>query len=251
MPSPPNTTPLGFGAFKIGRNMGIKYPSGYELPSDQEVDRLLNGVLDLGCNLIDTAPAYGTSEERIGRSIGHRRSEFFISTKVGETFENGASRFDYSGPAIRESLARSLKRLKTDFADFVFIHSSGDDLQILNESPIVEELQLAKQKGIARFIGMSGKTPLGTEQALAWSDAVMVEYNSTDQSHSEAMSKAAQSGKAVFVKKGLGSGRLNATESIQFVLSNPAVSTLVVGSLSLANFQNNWSVAVDLSTRQG
>jgi len=76
-------TPIGYGAFKIGRNEGIKYPQGYALPSEAEVGRLLNGVLDLGVNLIDTAPAYGLSEHRIGQAIGHRRREYVLSTKVG------------------------------------------------------------------------------------------------------------------------------------------------------------------------
>src|SRR5687768_4809484 len=88
-------SPIGFGAFKIGRNQGIKYPSGYALPDDVAVERLLNGVLDLGINLIDTAPAYGISEQRIGQFLSHRRNEFTLSTKVGETFEDGHSRYEY------------------------------------------------------------------------------------------------------------------------------------------------------------
>ena len=52
-------SPIGFGAFKIGRNEGIKYPQGYDLPDDARVERLLNEVLDLGINYVDTAPAYG------------------------------------------------------------------------------------------------------------------------------------------------------------------------------------------------
>src|SRR5438128_1494734 len=62
-------TPIGFGAFKIGRNEGIKYPSAYSLPTDAESERLIHQILDLGVNYIDTAPAYGVSEERIGRAI--------------------------------------------------------------------------------------------------------------------------------------------------------------------------------------
>ena len=83
--------PLGFGAFKIGRNEGVKYPTPYDLPDEAAVGRLLNSILDLGCTLIDTAPAYGLSEARIGQAIGHRRGEFVLSTKVGETFEDGQS----------------------------------------------------------------------------------------------------------------------------------------------------------------
>ena len=62
-------TPLGFGAFKIGRNEQVKYPQPYDLPDDATVERLLNGVLDAGIHLIDTAPAYGLSEERIGKFL--------------------------------------------------------------------------------------------------------------------------------------------------------------------------------------
>src|SRR5207244_10288648 len=62
-------TPISFGAFKIGSNEKTKYEQNYPLPSEEETSRLLNGVLDLGINLIDTAPAYGLSEQRIGRHI--------------------------------------------------------------------------------------------------------------------------------------------------------------------------------------
>ena len=96
--------PLGFGAFKIGRNQGVKYPNPYDLPDTAEVERLLNSVLDLGCTLIDTAPAYGVSESRIGQAIGHRRSEFVLSTKVGETFVDGQSRYDFSATSVKASL---------------------------------------------------------------------------------------------------------------------------------------------------
>src|SRR5579862_3678712 len=99
-------SPIGFGAFKIGRNQKVKYSAAYELPSDEQVAALLNGVLDLGINYIDTAPAYGTSEERIGRAIAGRRSEFVLATKVGETFEAGVSTYDFSAAAIRASVAR-------------------------------------------------------------------------------------------------------------------------------------------------
>ena len=116
---------IGFGAFKIGRNQKIKYPNAYDLPTDRDVASLLNGVLDLGINYIDTAPAYGCSEERIGQAIAHRRAEFVLSTKVGELFADGVSSYEYSGAAVRDSIRRSLLRLRTDVLDIVFIHSNG------------------------------------------------------------------------------------------------------------------------------
>ncbi|MBI5756917.1 MAG: aldo/keto reductase [Planctomycetales bacterium] len=232
-------SPLGYGAFKIGRNEGIKYPTKYELPSDDKVARLLNGVLDLGITHIDTAPAYGLSEERIGQAIGHRRGSFTLSTKVGETFENSRSRFDFSRDGIRASVERSLKRLRTDVIDVLFIHSDGDDLRILNETDAVTTLLDVKQAGLVRSVGMSGKAVAGATAALAWADVVMVEYHLHDRSHEPVIAEAASRGVGVIVKKGLGSGHLAAAEAISFVLDNPHVSSMVVGSLNLEHLRAN------------
>lgn len=239
----PVVSRLGFGSFKIGRNEGIKYPTAYALPTDHDVATLLNGILDLGCNLIDTAPAYGLSEERIGHAIGHRRNEFVLSTKVGETFEAGASTYDYSTSSVKASVERSLRRLKTDHLDVVFIHSNGDDQRILMETDIVQTLQDLRSQGAIRAIGLSGKTVEGAQLAMDWADALMVEYNLGNQTHHDLITHAANHGISVFVKKGLGSGNLPAADSIRFVLSHSGVASLIVGGLNLAHFQDNWRVA--------
>jgi len=51
-------------------------------PDEDRVERVLNAVLDAGINFIDTSWCYPSSEELIGRYIGHRRSEYSISTKL-------------------------------------------------------------------------------------------------------------------------------------------------------------------------
>src|SRR5262245_9166187 len=113
----PWVSPIGFGAFKIGRNQATKYAAPFELPDEAAATRLLNELLDLGVNFINTAPAYGLSESRIGTAIGHRRDEYVLSSKVGETFADGTSSFDFSRRAIESSVQRSLARLKTDVLD--------------------------------------------------------------------------------------------------------------------------------------
>lgn len=236
-------SPIGFGAFKIGRNQGIKYASGYELPSDAESARLLNGVLDLGVNYIDTAPAYGLSEQRIGSAIAHRKAEFVISSKVGETFEDGRSRFDFTEQGVRESIARSRKRLSVDVLDIVFVHSDGHDLDVLHRTDAVATLRDLKAEGHIRAIGFSGKTIDGGAAALAWADAIMVEYHMEDRSHEDVIAEATARGVGVIVKKGLASGRLPAREAIQFVLNNRGVTSMVIGGLDLQHFKRNLEVA--------
>lgn len=232
-------TPLGFGAFKIGRNEKIKYPQPYDLPDDAAVERLLNGVLDAGINLIDTAPAYGISEERIGKFVSHRRNEFVLSTKVGERFVNGESSFDFTGPGVRASVAESLRKLRTEVLDIVFVHSNGDDLAIQHQTDVVPTLQKLKHAGYVRAIGFSGKTPAGAEAALGWADVVMVEYHLNDLSHADVIAAAASRDIGVVVKKGLASGHLPPAEALRFVLSNPHVTSMIVGGLSLEHLQAN------------
>lgn len=235
--------PIGFGAFKIGRNQKIKYQQLYDLPTDAEVDTLLNRVLDLGINYIDTAPAYGISEQRIGQFLASRNDEFVISTKVGETFEDGASTYDFSEQAIRSSVQRSCERLKRDVLDIVFIHSDGRDMEILQRPDTVATLRALRDEGVIRAIGFSGKTVEGARRALEWADVLMVEYHLEDHSHAAVMEEAMQRGVGVVVKKGLASGRLPAADAIAFVLANPAVASLVIGGLSIGNIQRNVEIA--------
>src|SRR3990167_7608998 len=77
---------IGLGTVKFGRNQGVKYPVSFQLPSDQELEVLVNTAFDLGMNLLDTAPAYGMSEERLGKLLQSKRPDWVISTKVGEEF---------------------------------------------------------------------------------------------------------------------------------------------------------------------
>lgn len=241
-----HVSPIGFGAFKIGREVGAKYPDPYELPDEPAVERLLNGVLDLGISLIDTAPAYGLSEERIGRAIAHRRGDFILSTKAGETFEDGRSTYDFSGPAIHASVERSLRRLETEVIDILFIHSDGNDLAILNETDAVDAMCALREAGRVRAIGFSGKTVAGARAALAWADVLMVEYHLEDSSHEGVIGEAAGADVGVIVKKGLASGHLPADAALRFVLSNLAVGSVVVGGLSLGHLRDNIALAARL-----
>lgn len=242
-------SPLGFGAFKIGRNEAIKYEQAYELPSEEEVARLLDDVLDAGVNYIDTAPAYGLSEQRIGDALADRTTAFILSTKVGERFADGRSTYDYSESGVRESIDRSRERLKVDVLDLVFVHSHGEDMRILNETDVVGTLRSLREAGRVRAIGFSGKTVEGAQAALAWADAIMVEYHLDDHSHEAVITQAADRGVGVVVKKGLASGRLAPREAIEFVLSNPGVTSLIIGGLDASHVMTNLKTASGIPSR--
>ncbi len=238
-------SPVGFGAFKIGRNQGIKYADGYDLPDEATCGRLLHEILDLGIDLIDTAPAYGLSEARIGRHLAGRREEFTLSTKAGETFEDGVGRYAFDRGSIDASVDRSLDRLRTDRLDLVFVHSDGRDLAIIDGGDALDTLVRRRDRGDIRAVGFSGKTIEGHLAAIRTGvvDCLMVEYHQLDESQRPVLEAAEAAGIGVLVKKGLASGRLEPDEAIPFCLAGPAVASVVIGSLRRENLARNLEIA--------
>ena len=171
-------SPVGLGTVKLGRNQQVKYPTEFTLPSDAQVVELLDRARGLGVNLIDTAPAYGTSEERLGRLLGSRRDDWIIVSKAGEDFVGGRSHFDFSPAAITASVERTLLRLRTDRVESLLLHSDGNDLDILDHSGAVETLFALKEQGKIRSAGISTKTVAGGLRAVALGlDVVMATFS--------------------------------------------------------------------------
>ncbi len=234
---------IGWGTVKLGRNASVKYPDAFDLPSPADAERIVHAMLDLGVTLIDTAPAYGLAEERIGAALGSRRSEVVLCTKVGEQFESGRSTHDFSGVSARRSLQQSLRKLRTDAVELLLVHSDGRDIEIQADTDLVETLQDLKQAGLTQAIGFSGKTPGGSVLALSWADVIMCEYSIDIRSHEAAIAQAAEAGIGVLLKKVLGSGHLPAREALNHVLHAApiasAVSSVVIGSLSPDRMADN------------
>lgn len=240
-------SPLGLGTVKLGRNQGVKYPQAFALPSDQEALALLELAWDLGINLLDTAPAYGVSEERLGRLLRQCRRDWVIVTKVGEEFEDGVSHFDFSAAATRASVERSLRRLGVESLAAVLIHSNGDDLAILEQEAALPTLRQLQQAGLVRAVGMSSKTVAGGLQAVTNCDLVMVTYNLAHHAELPVIRAAQTAGKGVLIKKGLLSGHLDSDLStadpilaaLRLIYAEPGVSSLVIGTLNPAHLRAN------------
>ncbi len=135
-----NVTVLGYGGAEIG----------FQGIAPEVVDRLINGALDAGLNVIDTAECYIDSEEMIGKAVAGRRGEYFLFTKCGHQTDG-----DHWNPKkMAESIDRSLKRLRTDRVDLIQLHSCTEDH--LRQGDVIEVVQRARDAGKTRFIGYSG-----------------------------------------------------------------------------------------------
>jgi len=242
-------SPLGLGTVKLGRNQQVKYPRPFELPDDRAVRALLGLAADLGMNLLDTAPAYGSSMERLGRLLPGSRHDWVIVSKVGEDFAEGQSRFDFGYDYTVRTVEDSLRTLRTDYLDAVLIHSDGDDLRILE--PVVAALRHLKERGLIRAHGLSGKTLAGGLRAVAELDLVMVTCNPAYPDEIPVLEAAARQGTGVLIKKGLQSGQLTGLsacdaqaghgvrEALRFIFSQPGVSSLIIGTLSPKHLRAN------------
>ncbi len=240
-----NVSVLGLGTVKFGRDQEVKYPTGFTIPNDNEVRDILALTRELGINFIDTAPAYGNSEERLGQLLPDK-NDWVIMTKVGEIFENGESRFDFSAEYTRMSVERSLRRLGRDTLDVVLVHSNGNDMDIINNQGALAELEQLKWQGLIRSYGMSTKTTEGGIWVVENCDVVMATLNLSDDHDLPVIARAHELNKGVVIKKGLQSGHADKSagghgveKAFEYVFSHAGVSSMIVGTISPAHLQQN------------
>ena len=240
---------VGLGTVKLGRNSDVKYPQGFELPNDDQARQLLDQAKDLGINLLDTAPAYGNSEERLGGLLAGDRNNWVIVSKVGEEFNKGQSRYDFSPEHTRLSIERSLVRLRCEHIDVVLVHSNGEDLAILQRYGTLDALAELKQRGLIGSYGMSTKTLSGGLQAASCCDVLMVTYNPANQAQEPVLQACHDHSTGVLIKKALSSGHLDPAEpdpvqaSMNLSLRHRATSAVVVGTLSREHLRSNVAAA--------
>ena len=240
-----NVSLLGLGTVKLGRDQQVKYPTGFKIPDDAAVSSLLSLAWDLGINFIDTAPAYGNSEERLGLLLPKDR-DWVVMTKVGEIFENGESRFDFSAQHTRMSVQRSLQRLQRETIDIVMVHSDGNDMHIIQNEGALAELDKLKQEGLIRSYGMSTKTTKGGMWIVENTDLVMATCNQSDDHDLPVIARAHELNKGVVVKKGLLSGHADKSaggagveQAFNYVFSHAGVSSMIVGTINPKHLEDN------------
>ncbi len=235
-------SPLGLGTVKLGRNQQVKYPHPFAIPDDAAVVALLSLARELGINLLDTAPAYGNSEQRLGQLMPGSRDDWVIVSKVGEFFKEGQSGFDFSYETTIRTVEQSLRNLKTDYLDAVLIHSDGNDYRILKEEGALDALCALKERGLIRAHGMSTKTLVGGLLATVDTDIVMVTCNPAHQEELPVLRAADLRMRGVLIKKALQSGHIEVggvAAAMKFIFAQPGVSSVMVGTITPDHLRDN------------
>ncbi|ANS77340.1 aldo/keto reductase [Paenibacillus yonginensis] len=128
------------------------------MPDNDESVRTIQGALDMGVTMFDTADLYGSeyqlgrfgeNEKLVGRALKDRRDQAVIATKFGITHGQGPK----GDPAyIKKSVDASLYSLGLDYIDLYYQHRPDPNIPI--EETVGTMSDLVKQ-GKIRYIGLS------------------------------------------------------------------------------------------------
>jgi aryl-alcohol dehydrogenase-like predicted oxidoreductase len=135
--------------------MGGEWAFGWGPQDDADSIAAIHRALELGLNWIDTAPIYGLghSEEVVGKAIAGRRHEVIIATKCGRAWDEQGNPYSrLKGPAIRQEVEASLRRLQIEVIDLYQIHWPQPDEDIEEAWGVIAEMVRA---GKIRYAGVS------------------------------------------------------------------------------------------------
>jgi aryl-alcohol dehydrogenase-like predicted oxidoreductase len=256
---------LGYGAMEL---RGA--PRGRDV-SDTQAETILHAALDAGINYIDTSIDYGVSEERIGRYIADRRSEYYLASKCGCLVGAPAaprgtrSSHVFTRDNILAGVEQSLARMRTDYLDVVQFHISPSR-QTLEEQGALEAVLELKRAGTVRHIGMSGTVPhLADHIAMDVFEVFQIPYSAMEREHEALITAAAKAGAGIVIRGGAAKGAptegkqggvqwdrwqqahlkdlMDGMTPMEFILrftfTHPDLHTNIVGTINPVHLQHN------------
>ena len=146
---------VGFGVWTVS--------TGWwgEVIDDRSIS-LLREAQERGVNYFDTADTYGSGkgETLLADAFGRMRDEVVISTKIGYDFYNNTERRgqqarpqDWSEDFLRFALEQSLKRLDTDYIDFLQLHNTKMDA--IDDDDLFGLMEQFEDEGKVRAYGVA------------------------------------------------------------------------------------------------
>jgi predicted aldo/keto reductase-like oxidoreductase len=230
-----DVTILGLGGEGVLRTYG----------NDKEAYNLINRALDLGINYCESARAYSGSESYYGKALKERRRDIFLTSKSHARDREGAL----------SHLHETLENMRTDHLDLWQVHdvrTEEDVEEIFGQGGALEAFVRAKEKGLIRFIGVTGHEDpeiISKCMTLFDFDTVLLPVNPAEPDHmsflEEAVPLANKKGMGVIGMKvylrGL-PGQLPFISTMRplydFALSQ-AVSTVVIGCDDVKQLEEN------------
>ena len=260
-PSNLKVSKIGLGTVELGLPYGIGKNS---LPSNKEAERILKTAVDLGITYFDTARGYGVAEERIGKSGIARLPNIVIGTKCAQWLEKGEDpRGNELEKRINREVEQSLRNLQVESLQLLQLHG-GTEEQI-TRGELLNILRRLKEKGKVQHFGITTRNesaPLAAMETDLFA-TVQTAYSILDQRMSpKVLPRAIERGTGIINRSVLLKGALTQavwqlppeldqlketsakaasiakeikndlpTLAIRFANSNPAISTILVGTI--------------------
>ncbi len=175
---------LALGAGNFGKGWG------YGADQD-EAQRIYSSYREAGGNFIDTADQYqfGQSETMLGQFMAGHRDDIVLASKfsLGDAPDAGLQRSGNSRKAMRTSIEASLKRLKTDYIDLLWVHMPDGVTPIDELARSLDDLVRSGKilhAGLSDFPAWRIATAATLAEAKGWSQvvAVQIEYSLVERS---------------------------------------------------------------------
>ncbi len=217
---------VGFGGIPIQR-----------VDEKQAVETVLHAV-NTGVDFIDTARAYTTSEERIGRALQQTDRKVVLASKSQSRTADG----------MRQDIETSLKCLKKDFIDLYqchFVKDKEDFAKIVSPGGVMEAMLRAREEGLIRHIGLTSHSldllAYVLEQDLI--ETIMVCFSFLEPAATEkVIPRALEKQVGVITMKPFSGGVLADPQlALKYMLSQPGI-VAIPGVEDKRFFDQNWSV---------
>jgi aryl-alcohol dehydrogenase (NADP+) len=148
-------SPYALGCLMFATSMGN---------APEESARIIHKALDAGINVVDTADAYGDSEEVVGKALQGRRDDVVLATKFSRATGQDPNHQGASRRWIVTAVENSLRRLRTDHIDLYQLHRLDPRTDIEETLSALTDLI---RSGKVRAIG-SSNTPAGDIVEAQW-----------------------------------------------------------------------------------
>lgn len=218
---------------------------------DGDWEPILERAVQLGVNVFDTASNYKwgasmSSEQRYGQILPKYRNQILLSTKFQSRKPDEAMK----------EIEKSLKDLKTDYLDFLLMHSveKSEDLDAFAEDIYPMMLKL-KEEGVAKFIGFSSMNSAEKSRDLINRfdvDICILAMNPTKYGNFAQVALPAARKKnvgvlAMKVMRDLVGKEASAQELIAYALGQPGVASACIGHFGMQTLEENASIIKNIN----
>lgn len=187
---------------------------------------LIDVLEKAGVNYLDTAKAYGSSEEYIGNALRGRREKFYLASK--------AMPRDYAG--MKRDIEDSLAKFQTDYIDLYQVHNCPvDDFEkVFAEEGAYKALLEAREAGRIRHIGVTAHhvedLELVLEKYTDKFETIMFPFNIVEDQGAELLGKLKAAGLGTIAMKPFAGGNLEDPDlALRYILHSGIIDIAIPG----------------------